>query len=646
MVEFRSPQLGECSKTNKHSTTTNNSIKVARDLDFFPRTADVPAGNQPPTELQSLNRDSLDPHPINTEPSSLNSITETISDSICNVHLETIPAESDSYRLQQKSRDHTLLAEDSLRMLPDRQAGHLLNSTKTQSPLLKHSNLTKTPIDNKCDNDNSGYHLRAFSENISALGPQPWTQLSILQQNIHASTLSTELITETLNYFVTCGQRISQMTKTYDDSDAYILLLQEKEVDLELAARIGQDLLKQNKQLRENIKNLEEELLLRQEEIQQLKHELSSKTTLLDTFIEEEEQQTSRIDQPMGEDDHKQQQQQQQTHLEAADLTTEQQDNWSSFVVTKSQASSGLDENKVSKNTNENSEENQKLVQSVTLQLLKNNKRLCELQDELFYRNEQSSLQQEDIRQLKAQIQISENRVNALISENESLSKTVIESEETHKEIVDELKVCKRNFSELLRAFLELQKESRTYRNQILQDRLPSESFLADLEPTSETNNTSFDSFNTTSFNTFDSTPYDFTTGSNFNSFTSSLPPTLQEEIEESMQRNIEMQEGKHLDNDEKETEREGIDITPYDAEANDLSEHEGVFEDSVESDEGATKSIPGEEIISCNCTDESKNWIGISSFMLTTLLLLCISVTFTSSSYSVTPKLPIKLDK
>jgi len=52
--------------------------------------------------------------------------------------------------------------------------------------------------------------------------------------------LTPELASATLDYFVSCGDRLSQMTKTYHDIDAVTRLLQEKEKDLELAAKIGQ----------------------------------------------------------------------------------------------------------------------------------------------------------------------------------------------------------------------------------------------------------------------------------------------------------------------------------------------------------------------------------------------------------------------
>lgn len=638
MVEFRSLKLGECSKS-KHQTT-NDSIKVVRDLESKLRTT-ISTLNVPTNKLAELQ--SLDSQQLNTSSiaqisreQTFGSFVNNNSDNQCNAHLESLPSESENCASKQRSRDQVSLADDPQRMLPDQQTDILLSSTRTRPAIIQQSD-TATIVDDKCDKTISGYQLRALSDNISTVGPQSWTQVSILQQNIHASTLSTELITETLNYFLTCGKRVSQMTKTYDDSDAYILLLQEKEVDLELAARIGQDLLKQNKQLRENIKGLEEELLLRQEEVQQLKHELSSKTTLLDTFIEEEEeqQQQHQTSQSALIEEYDLKQPSQHNPV-TADSATQQ--HWSSNDLSKPQDPIRVEEKNAFRNTDECSEENQKLVQNVTVQLLKSNKRLCELQDELFYKNEQNSMQQEDIRQLREQLQATELRVNTLISENEILNKTVVNSEEMHREITDELKVCKRNFSELLRAFLELQKESRTYRNRLLQEKLPNEDHLADLEPSSDTHNISYDSLNTTSFNTLDSTPYDFTTGSNFNSFTSSAPPTLQEELEESMRGRVEIREDAGA-----ECRQEMLEQS---VESDESEGRELIFKDSEEGDEASANSILSGETIGSSSVDENNNWMGLSSFMITTLMLLCISVTFTSSSYNVTPKLPIKLDK
>uniref|UniRef100_A0A8D2QCD6 HAP1 N-terminal domain-containing protein n=1 Tax=Zonotrichia albicollis TaxID=44394 RepID=A0A8D2QCD6_ZONAL len=93
--------------------------------------------------------------------------------------------------------------------------------------------------------------------------------------------LTPQQIEETLQYFLLCAERVARITKTYHDIDAVTNLLDEKERDLELAARIGQSLLKQNRSLTERNELLEEQLELAKEEIAQLRHEVSMRDDLL-----------------------------------------------------------------------------------------------------------------------------------------------------------------------------------------------------------------------------------------------------------------------------------------------------------------------------------------------------------------------------
>ena len=60
-----------------------------------------------------------------------------------------------------------------------------------------------------------------------------------------------------MDYLVSCGARLTQMTKTYHDVEAVTRLLEEKEKDLELAAKIGQELLERNRLLDERVAQLE-----------------------------------------------------------------------------------------------------------------------------------------------------------------------------------------------------------------------------------------------------------------------------------------------------------------------------------------------------------------------------------------------------
>uniref|UniRef100_A0A8C9T879 Si:dkey-28e7.3 n=1 Tax=Scleropages formosus TaxID=113540 RepID=A0A8C9T879_SCLFO len=105
--------------------------------------------------------------------------------------------------------------------------------------------------------------------------------------------LTDQQIEETLRYFLLCAERVAQVTKTYHDIEAVTHLLEEKERDLELAARIGQSLLKQNRALAERNELLEEQLHISTEEIAQLRHELSMREDLLHLYASTEEMDSS-----------------------------------------------------------------------------------------------------------------------------------------------------------------------------------------------------------------------------------------------------------------------------------------------------------------------------------------------------------------
>ncbi|KAM5280561.1 trafficking kinesin-binding protein 2 [Ctenodactylus gundi] len=109
---------------------------------------------------------------------------------------------------------------------------------------------------------------------------QDWVQSS--HQQRHASnTLSPVLTEETFRYMILGTDRVEQMTKTYNDIDMVTHLLAERDRDLELAARIGQALLKRNHILSEQNEALEEQLGQAFDQVNQLQHELSKKDELL-----------------------------------------------------------------------------------------------------------------------------------------------------------------------------------------------------------------------------------------------------------------------------------------------------------------------------------------------------------------------------
>lgn len=272
----------------------------------------------------------------------------------------------------------------------------------------------------------NNYQLRALKADKSTIGED-----NLWSRNFNVPSLSSDLISETLNYFVNCRHRLSQITKTFDDSDAYILLLQEKEMDLELVARIGQDLLKQfnevkdsNEALKEELakfqdinERLKQELAKCREDNQQLKYELASKVSLLDTFMEEEEEHQNQ------------------------DTTT----------VTVNRSETNDDE------FNSLRSQTERVVSSNESNLYK---RLCELQDELLTKDEilfkQNIYHQERSINLELQLRDSDRRLSGLEAENETLR-------ENQRELYDELKTYSKNFAELLRIFSDLQRNARDH---------------------------------------------------------------------------------------------------------------------------------------------------------------------------------------
>ncbi|KAM6176080.1 trafficking kinesin-binding protein 2 [Erethizon dorsatum] len=109
---------------------------------------------------------------------------------------------------------------------------------------------------------------------------QDWAQ-SPLQPQHASDTLSPVLAEETFRYMILGTDRVEQMTKTYNDIDLVTHLLAERDRDLELAARIGQALLKRNHVLSEQNEALEEQLGQAFDQVNQLQHELSKKDELL-----------------------------------------------------------------------------------------------------------------------------------------------------------------------------------------------------------------------------------------------------------------------------------------------------------------------------------------------------------------------------
>ncbi|XP_055040005.1 trafficking kinesin-binding protein 1 isoform X2 [Misgurnus anguillicaudatus] len=284
---------------------------------------------------------------------------------------------------------------------------------------------------------------------------------------------------------VLCSDRVGQITKTYRDIEAVTHLLEEKERDLELAARIGQSLLKQNKDLTQRNKLLDEQLDIAKEEIAQLRHELSMRDDLLHFYASTEDLEHAT-----------------ETLLIRNDSSTSLSNcvNYD-FLHQKLK---GLEEenfklrseaDEITFETNNYEEEEQRLMMVCVDELTSVNKQVVSLSDELARRVEDSLRQQEEISTLLAQIVDLEQRCKGVTSENEELTQHLNASREMQSQLKTELKELQERYSECEDMLHEAREDIKNLHNKSLPNStvhrystlaaiLPMDSLAAEIEGT------------------------------------------------------------------------------------------------------------------------------------------------------------------
>ncbi|XP_041087430.1 trafficking kinesin-binding protein 1-like isoform X4 [Polyodon spathula] len=273
--------------------------------------------------------------------------------------------------------------------------------------------------------------------------------------------LTAEQIEETLKYFIMCSERVGQVTKTYHDIDAVTQLLEEKERDLELAARIGQSLLKQNRSLSERNECLEEQLELTKEEVAQLRHEVQMRDDLLHLYTSsaEESEACSTTTMP----------------LRPNESTASLQSCFHFDFL--QQKLKGLEEENVKLRTEATDleaettnfeEQEQQLVIDCVQELTSTSKQMAVLSEELSRKVEDTVRQQEEISQLLAQIVDLQHRAKALSMENEELNQHLSAAKEAQEQLKSELGDLQEKYSQCEDMLREAREEIKNLRNKSL----------------------------------------------------------------------------------------------------------------------------------------------------------------------------------
>ncbi|XP_069873606.1 trafficking kinesin-binding protein 1 isoform X11 [Dipodomys merriami] len=260
---------------------------------------------------------------------------------------------------------------------------------------------------------------------------------------------------------VLCAERVGQMTKTYSDLDAVTRLLEEKERDLELAARIGQSLLKKNKTLTERNELLEEQVEHIREEVSQLRHELSMKDELLQfyTSAAEESEPESVCSTPLKRNESSSSV---QNYFHLDSLQKKLKDLEEENVVLRSEAC------QLKTETITYEEKEQQLVSDCVKELRDANVQIASISEELAKKTEDAARQQEEITHLLSQIVDLQKKAKACAVENEELVQHLGAAKDAQRQLTAELRELEDKYAECMEMLHEAQEELKNLRNKTM----------------------------------------------------------------------------------------------------------------------------------------------------------------------------------
>ncbi|XP_033926075.1 huntingtin-associated protein 1 [Melopsittacus undulatus] len=260
---------------------------------------------------------------------------------------------------------------------------------------------------------------------------------------------------------VLCAERVARITKTYHDIDAVTNLLDEKERDLELAARIGQSLLKQNRSLSERNELLEEQLELAKEEIAQLRHEVSMRDDLLHfyTTTTEESEPISCTSAPLQRPERSlslQQYFQYETLQQKLKCLEEENQKLR------------MEANNITTETCRYEEQEQQLMIDCVEQFSEASQQVAQLSEELARRAEDTARQQEEMGQLLVQVVELQHKCRAYGAEVEELQQHLTAAREVQQQLRMELRDLQEKYTECGGMLQEAQEELKSLRSRSL----------------------------------------------------------------------------------------------------------------------------------------------------------------------------------
>ncbi|XP_011199813.2 trafficking kinesin-binding protein milt isoform X3 [Bactrocera dorsalis] len=255
---------------------------------------------------------------------------------------------------------------------------------------------------------------------------------------------------EQLLYEVLCGNRVSQMTRAYDDIEAVTRLLEEKEKDLELTVQIGKELLTQNNALESRITELEADLKSSNEDRAQLVHELHKKNELIAVLTNDSDE-GSENDTP--------------TFSKSITLDLLQK---KIATLQDENKSLKLEALQLASETDDVEAQERQLMEDITSQLNEANGRYDSMNLELERLREENRLQHEQIISLTARLSEAEMRLHQLTHDNDEHITLLNITKENQNSLAVELLEFKQRYQEVLALLQEAQEQLRNQRKKTM----------------------------------------------------------------------------------------------------------------------------------------------------------------------------------
>uniref|UniRef100_A0A8C2VUG6 Trafficking kinesin protein 1 n=1 Tax=Chinchilla lanigera TaxID=34839 RepID=A0A8C2VUG6_CHILA len=313
------------------------------------------------------------------------------------------------------------------------------------------TNLPEVEIISLLEEQLPHYKLRA--DTIYGYDHDDWLHTPLISPDANID-LTTEQIEETLKYFLPVGC-------SYVVFDPVFLPPLQKERDLELAARIGQSLLKKNKALSERNELLEEQVEHVREEVSQLRHELSMKDELLQfyTSAAEESEPESVCSTPLKRNESSSSV---QNYFHLDSLQKKLKDLEEENVVLRSEAC------QLKTETITYEEKEQQLVNDCVKELRDANVQIASISEELAKKTEDAARQQEEITHLLSQIVDLQKKAKACTVENEELVQHLGAAKDAQRQLTAELRELEDKYAECMEMLHEAQEELKNLRNRTM----------------------------------------------------------------------------------------------------------------------------------------------------------------------------------